>query len=87
MKQVIVSDGAARLIDWLRTGKGMEETTGWLCDAFLAQVHMMGCADDLNGDDMLPLQVMAKYYALASELAMQPTEGEMITFIDNQDNV
>lgn len=82
MKQIAVTDGAARLIEWLRTDEGMNVTNGWLCTAFRAQIEMMGGAEDLSGDDMLPLQVMAKYGHLVEELSVTPRET--ITFNDNQ---
>ena len=87
MRNLLVSDGAARLIEWLRADKGMEVTTEWLCDAFCAEVNMLGNADDIGGNDLLPLKVMAKYYELVSELAVQPVNGETTTFNNNtQDN-
>ena len=63
MKQVMVSDGAARLVRRLRTKEGMDEAKAAVCDALVLALQ-----EAVDSGDMRLVRTVGSYYALLTEL-------------------
>lgn len=77
MRQISVTDEAARLIASLRTDEGLIEMKAFLCDAFNAAVLALDGAEAYTCDDLLPLLAISGYHMLAESLATDPSATGM----------
>lgn len=66
MKQVIISDGAARLVRRLRTKEGMDEAKAAVCDAMVLALQ-----EAEESGDMRLVRTIGSYYALLTELGSE----------------
>ena len=74
MKQLLISEGAARLIGSLRTGNGLLEAKAYIADAMDAAVCQLAGCDTVDRTDLLPLVALSRYYGLLVSLAGQDDE-------------